>query len=168
MVHGPGGTSHANRPSGPKCLVRFTTRFTSSITGDGPACIGIFAFFFSPASCSIQVPGTASTATSFQKAGMPSARFGAFSGTVGSGSRSSKRVGPRTVLREQYRPMLACSGATHGPPAFQLLEVTKPISIPTRFASRMAWAIALIDCGPMKAGPAGTIFRGSRAPNSKM
>ncbi len=64
--------------------------------------------------------------------------------------------------------MLAYFGGIHGPPQFQLLEVTNPTSSPSRVASRTACPMAWSDSGPMKAGPAGTIFCGSCAPTSKM
>jgi hypothetical protein len=64
--------------------------------------------------------------------------------------------------------MLASSGVTHEPPAFQLLEVVKPSSIPARPASRIAWPMVCTDSGLINAGPAGTIPCGSRAPHSKM
>jgi len=64
--------------------------------------------------------------------------------------------------------MLAYSGGTHGPPQFQLLDVTRPTSMPSRVASRTVWPMASSDSGPMKAGPAGTMRLGSCAPMSKM
>ena len=96
--------------------------------------------------------GTASTATSFERAVTPS----------GSGTIARMRPGPLTGISRHSSLWLAFSGLIHAPPAFQLLEANNPSSRPRRFAWSMAWEMLATDSGPRKAGPAGMIFFGSR------